>query len=340
MTDRVDHPKDEIELIEILQVLWKWKYLILFGTLICAGIGAGISLMMPKIYRVSMILQPAVLEISRAGKTIYIDSPENIKAMIESGSFNSSILKDLRSRVKGDIPRSLRFKVKTPSRSNVLQVVYEGSNRELNISIMENLRKAILSKYNDQTEDYRSEKDAEINLNRAMLISFEGEMQFLEENIKHMQEVIIMLRKQIKSIDINLIEQEKNKHKFSYKNDNVIFDILYTSMMQHNNSLIYLYNNEIYTYQNMIQNNRMRITKLQIEKSGLSENIKNLENEKKQIRGIEILQAPTISTLPIKPRTKLNMIVWSVIGLVVMIFLAFFVEYISRYRTRGREGSA
>ena len=110
--------------------------------------------------------------------------------------------------------------------------------------------------------------------------------------------------------------------------------------MQYNTSLIYLYNNEIYTYQNMIQNNRMRITKLQMEKNRLSENIKNLENEKNQIRGIEILQTPTVSPSPIKPRTKLNMIVWSVMGLVVMIFLAFLLEYVSRYRTRRREEDA
>jgi len=58
MTDRVAHPKDEIELIEIFRVLWKWKYIILVGTMLCSLIAVGTSISMPEVYRVEEILWP------------------------------------------------------------------------------------------------------------------------------------------------------------------------------------------------------------------------------------------------------------------------------------------
>ena len=45
--------EDEINLIDYLRVLWKWKWLIIAGTLLCAMAAAVISLQMPKIYEVS-----------------------------------------------------------------------------------------------------------------------------------------------------------------------------------------------------------------------------------------------------------------------------------------------
>ena len=43
-----DPYEDEIELMDYLKVLWKWKYLILLGTLACAVIAAIVSFNMTK----------------------------------------------------------------------------------------------------------------------------------------------------------------------------------------------------------------------------------------------------------------------------------------------------
>ena len=43
---------DEIELIDLLRVLWKKKYLIIGGTIVCAIVAAAISFAMPKVYSI------------------------------------------------------------------------------------------------------------------------------------------------------------------------------------------------------------------------------------------------------------------------------------------------
>lgn len=58
MTDRPDKFQDEIELIDYLRVIWKWKYLILGGTVLCSLIAVGTSISMPEVYRVEEILWP------------------------------------------------------------------------------------------------------------------------------------------------------------------------------------------------------------------------------------------------------------------------------------------
>ncbi|MCW9096174.1 MAG: Wzz/FepE/Etk N-terminal domain-containing protein, partial [Ignavibacteriaceae bacterium] len=55
---RIDNLDDEIELIDILRVIWKWKYLILSGTIVCGLVTAIISLNMRKIYSIDMTLMP------------------------------------------------------------------------------------------------------------------------------------------------------------------------------------------------------------------------------------------------------------------------------------------
>jgi len=59
----VDPYEDEIELMDYLKVIWRWKYLILAGTLACAIGAAIISLNMTKIYGISTVLQPGVLKV-------------------------------------------------------------------------------------------------------------------------------------------------------------------------------------------------------------------------------------------------------------------------------------
>jgi LPS O-antigen subunit length determinant protein (WzzB/FepE family) len=308
MIERPVDSRDEIELIEIFRIIWKWKYLILAGTLVCALIAAVVNLNKPETYRINMLIQPGIREISKTGKVRYADSPANIKAVIEAGSFNEEILKYLRSSPNQNIPRSFNFDVKIPRKSNILQVFHESSNRELGIDVMNELSSQILIKYNDQIDYNKNVIDTEIKSNKSMLIALEGETRFLQENIKSVQEIIDELKKQIKILDVT-----NNEH------------------------IMYLYNNQINTYLNMIRNDRIRITKLRTQISELSEEIKNLEYEKNQIRGIEVLQAPAGSARPVKRKIALTVVLASVGGVVVMSLLAFFIEYILKYRARELE---
>lgn len=121
-----DPYEDEIELMDYLKVLWKWKYLILLGTLVCAGIAAIISFNMTKIYQVKMVVAPGILKIDDNGKRLYIDSLKNIQTMIESGTFDEQILAGLGENAEGD---SLSFKVEAPKGLNALRISLETADK-------------------------------------------------------------------------------------------------------------------------------------------------------------------------------------------------------------------
>jgi len=44
------YPDGEIELIDLLRVLWKWKWMIILTTFVCMLAAGVVSFMMPKIY--------------------------------------------------------------------------------------------------------------------------------------------------------------------------------------------------------------------------------------------------------------------------------------------------
>jgi len=87
-SNRIEHYDDEIELMDYILVMWKWKYLILAGTFAFALVVAIISFIawkqQPTMYRTSIVLKPGVLEIDETGNKVFIDSPEKIKALIKN----------------------------------------------------------------------------------------------------------------------------------------------------------------------------------------------------------------------------------------------------------------
>jgi len=93
MNLQLSHRDDEIELIDLLRVLWKWKWMIVIGTLLCAVIAGVISLQLPKVYQVDMSIEPGIVGIDSTGKFIYVDSPDNVSRKINEQAYNARILR-------------------------------------------------------------------------------------------------------------------------------------------------------------------------------------------------------------------------------------------------------
>jgi len=68
--------------------------------------------------------------------------------------------------------------------------------------------------------------------------------------------------------------------------------------------------------------------------------INDLKEEKDNIRNIQILQPPVAKQLILQKSTaKRNIILASIMGLFLMMFLAFFFEYIRKYKNKIGVGS-
>jgi uncharacterized protein involved in exopolysaccharide biosynthesis len=496
---RIDPYEDEIELMDYLLVIWKWKYLILIGTLVCAVAAAVISLQMDKVYSIQTVLQPGRLKVTEDGKTIFISSAKTIKAIIETGTFDNRILSKVKTANRDDLPETLEFSIKIPKNSNALDISYETSDVDLGLQILNNLNEALLEKYGKliryYQEDYDikvrlksnekskltekmakvrnaisiieaesktaiSEIEANISSKKAEISSSEAEKETKiseieakisskkaeiatkeakkvvaidqkDNSISTLKAQIAAKKKQIKNLldrisdvkieigriskNTDLLIEERNKFLSSTKDkDNILASVMYTNTIQQNigylntlrstvNSVNHqlfqesasienLQNNikDIYAQKNSIENQtkynienlkseikdqrvqivgfgkqtkynienlrsdikdlrtqnvslkeqtkykvenlKEEIKALKSEKEYILQEVKDLEFKKSFVQNIQILQPPKSSPYPIRPKTTLYIILSLVAGLFLMLFLSFFLEYLSKHK--------
>ncbi|MDQ1334890.1 MAG: hypothetical protein QG552_1840 [Thermodesulfobacteriota bacterium] len=396
-----DPYEDEIELMDLLKVLWKWKYLILIGTLVCAVAAAVVSLNMTKVYGITTVLQPGMLKVTEDGKTVYIDSPENIKAVIETGALNGQVLKNVQFPDTEEQPTSVEFKVTIPKNTNALEVVYETPYVDIGLQIMKNLNEGLLERYNRIIKLYRETYEDDIRQKEKNVFAMnekiaklkndisgaeaetaatikklnnqkstlEAQIEAKKNQIKGLEQRIAEVESEIGRISKNsdLLISERNKFLGSKQTEhNILSAVIYSNTIQQNisylndlRSTINSTKSQIYETQSAIESLTNKIKDLAVQVENLKEQtrLKNeslasevlaFENERKnilidiqslnfkksQIENIQINKAPRRSESPVKPKTRLNVMLAGVVGLFLTVFLSFFVEYISKYRNR------
>ncbi len=335
MTELPVTSAEEIELIDILRVIWKWKYLILVGTLVFALLAGVISLNQPKVYRIDMVLQPPVAGIDSRGRKIYIDSPGNIKALIEAEIFNSKILDNLKNS-NSNVSKSLKFKVAIPKNSDSLTISYQAANVDLAIIILDHLAKQLLREYNEAVKKYRNRYESELLIKRNQLSEIEIENKVSVKYIEKMRNRINVLLLEIEKIDakIELLIDEQSKYiSDGNKQENINATILYNNLIQQLSTMKTANKNETAGYFMRVERENSRLKLQQNRAEIILVKIRKIENEMNSILNIQVIKPPTGSRSPIRPKIKLNIMLAAMLGFFTMVFLAFLLEYIGKHKT-------
>ena len=90
--------KDEIELMDYLNVIWKKKWLIILPTLFCVVIVGIISFRLPRIWEVDAIIQPSKFFVQNEAGTfseVVVVSPKQIAGQINQQSYSPLIAAEL-----------------------------------------------------------------------------------------------------------------------------------------------------------------------------------------------------------------------------------------------------
>ena len=326
---------DEIELMDYLRVIWKWKYLIMAGTLICAVAAGVISLSMPKVYRIDMVIRPGILSIQPDGKHTYIDSLNNIKTTIEAKTFSGEVSSNINTGNNNGSVGLLNLKVDIPKNSNALRVSCRTPNVEIGLRALNQVRELLLKKYSERVAYFQNEYELQISLKKSNFADSNAKRRASQQHIKNAQKRIDELISQIGFIkeQRNLLIQEKSKIFSNNTNEsNILSAGLYTNTIQQNITLENTYRQQINEHITKREGEKLDLEKLDGEIKRLLEEIKGLESKKDNVQNIEILQPPTRRPHPIKPKTKVNVMLATVVGLFALLFLAFFLEYIQKHR--------
>jgi len=326
---------DEIELMDLLRVLWKWKYFIIAGTIVCGLIAAIISFNMSKIYSINMVLRPGLLSIGAEGKNVYIDSPLNIKALIDSKTFDNDILNYLNEIKMDNIPKKLEFKVNILKNSDTIKVKYETANIKQGMVIQDRLSKLLLDKYSKSVKYFKNEYDLKLSLLESERDYTKGAIQSYKRNVKNIEKRIDELILEIELIKNNTDGLIKERNKLLLKNpkeNNILSALLYSNTIQQNLQLSNNYQNQINDYKLKKEGELQKIEESENEINKKLNEIKNLQFKKDNIQNIQIVQSPISSPYPIKPKTKLIVLLALLVGLFLMLFLAFFLEYLGKFK--------
>jgi len=92
--EEVVEESDEIDLIDYVNVLWKWKGLIIGGTILCMVAAAVISLTMPNVYRATSLLLVSDPKFERTDFA-RLPSIDTYVAMIKSQAIARKVLEEL-----------------------------------------------------------------------------------------------------------------------------------------------------------------------------------------------------------------------------------------------------
>jgi LPS O-antigen subunit length determinant protein (WzzB/FepE family) len=363
---------NEVELIDYLRVLWKFKSWIIGITLLSVLVTLIISFVLPSVWEVSIVFEPGRFGSDLfgggtnrpTGKLYLIDTAENVKAKIKQGSY------DFQVRTSSGWPpdKKIKWDVNVEKETSAIRTALEVKDKTLGLKALDVLartieeeqkekigifqktlehemlnRKEEVSKFQREIDRVKTDRDAnltrlqeeakELKIQIALLKQRESELFREEEGVRKNTELLMTKRS-------SLMESERSK------NDPLAL-VLFTTSLQQNIAYSNQLASQLNDIKRIIEEKRLSVKKVEIELVRVKEDarlrIKKLESDIQQIEAsvrvleeqlrfvkpLEIIQQPTLSYKPVKPKKILNVAIAGILALFFSISGVFLMEYIS-----------
>lgn len=317
---------DEIDLIDYINVLWRWKKMIIIGTLSCMLIAGVFSFLLPRVY-----LLKTIIEIGSMENDGVIENPLVTVEKIKGGVYDEKIRKEMNIK-ETDYPKIKADNLKDTA---LIEIKIESSEKERDKRVLEAMGEFIIKDHLDliQIEKYSlSNKIKEIE-NNIILVNKEKEglKNQLQLNKKNKEQI----KKQVENIASRISELEREKTKVDLKAnpDNTLSLLLFSNEIQENRR-----------YFNQLQD------RLNIDLEKEDENIKNQLNAKENalnslmlqkdklnigltaFRDTRVVKNASSSKGPIAPSKRRIVYLTSILAFTAFIFIAFFMEYLAKLK--------
>lgn len=292
------HLVDEIDLIDILRILWKRKIMILALTLILIVTAGVVSMMLPKIYKITAIVEPAK---DAEGKPVELS--EAIRENILGGAYDQQLIK------KNNLPDEdyPEWQVQIPKGTSLLKVSLESDKPELAVSLLTELLSLVSARIEERLQVEKERIGNEIKLAK---ISHKGQL----ENIK-----LLTAQTRETTEKIGALETARKDALASRSSDAMS---------------VLLYSNEIQSQQIYLNNLQLQLKNAEQNVESAAIAIDNTRLKLSQIKSTNINKYPTIPKRPIKPKKVLIVALVGIGSLMGSVVLAFIVEFIWNARRR------
>lgn len=300
---------DEIDLRELFRTLVKNKKIIIFTTLIVTLIAVVYALMAPKVYEAKAILKIGEYKLTDTKDKIIIANGAELSKELEILFID--ILKneeDREAKIENiNIPKNQK---------NFLEITANGSSNKL--------AQAEIQKVIDYVkENHKKILDDIKNLHETKVKQIEGKLMLLKtKTLPSLQEKIDRYKKDIKTYEANFLDVQSNLKKI--KDTNPTLATLQINEQRYLADIIIKLKDSLENFENKKNN----IEAVEIEQ--LEEELKtlNMLMESYNYKNTEAIGNIMTNNYPIKPKKTLIVIVAFVTGLILSIFLVFFLEFI------------
>jgi len=327
MTDKNQDYNQEIDLAEYAAVLIKrWK--LILAVFLASGIAAAVvNYLAPKVWNISMIIEPSMLPNTRL-----LDTPNNIKARIDAGSFNVNVINALRLPPDTDI--GLEVALPKLATFLTLSIKKPENDKELGVKILGQFFNELTAFYKQAVDLERDVVEQQRSIVANSVKSKYDSIKRLGENLKITEAREIELLGELKETRTNTEQllAKKNLLLESKAQGDEISSLLYLNTIQQNMAYFNQLSNQLADNKAKKETVAGSIKELQTDISNLGIEIEQLKAVKAGIRNIVMLTAPEISTRPVGPRKARNVLLAAVLGLIGGAILAFFIDFTSKYR--------
>ena len=209
--------EDEINLIDYLLVLWKWKRLIIAGTLICTVIAIVISFQMPRIYEVSMAVEPGIAGVKEDGSFIYIDSVANLNGKIAEGIYNKRVEKALQL---DPLKAMVKFKSVIIKKANIINITsqWQEKDTDLGVKATRQLLSLLSNDYGNIIEQRKGNYDKQISMKQNEISNIETQRKDIDQQIK-------LKRDNIEGIQNNIKLRQATLENISQRREELLTEI-------------------------------------------------------------------------------------------------------------------
>ena len=331
--------EDEISLIDLIRVIWKWKWFVIAGTLVCAVAAALISFQLPEVYEITMSIEPGIIGVDSVGNFQPLDNPANIGRKINEGIYNRQIIDRLNIN---SLKRAFKFKTKVLKNDKFIKIrsQWEERNVDLGLKASTELFLVLAGEYQELVEQKKGGYANLITMKKNEIKRVEAREKLLQANHGNIGKKKEELAKVLK-INMKNIEDISRERDFIKKNRSATDKmtlLLYATVAQQNMLYFNQLNNQLYDLNYQEQETKQRIEELAKDLDDINLQLNNLKQEQGVIRNIQILQAPEVSSYPVKPKKDVIIAVAAMLGFLVFLFLAFFIEYIRSASKKSRLG--
>jgi len=325
--DQNNQNYEEIDISQYIRVIVKRKKTLIAVFSLTLAIGFVYVLFSPKIYRISMMIQPPVAGQSLTGAND-LEPAENLKGMIINGAYNEELKKILNI----DLDKNhLDFKVIIPSKTNILQVSIdlENKKKDFGVVLLRNLSNLISDSYVKTIEAKTNDILDQIKSNERAIVNAKERAKNLESQIKEITAREDKLRDEIKSININTAQILEKREKTLKENQATesVTALLFANYIQNNSSYLNQMNNQFSDLSIRRVDLSLELKNIGTQIIDFQEEIDKLNISKGFISNLKIIAQPRVSLYPVRPEKKKILVISIIMGLFFGVFAIFLQEF-------------